>query len=445
MQFTTHPEAKALMTARSKGQPQHHLRNTTTAWHNRWQWTGPLQGTNAKNMTNTRSHTKTRNIRPWQKDKETLNSNKEQTVRPQTTENLQTLHDTCNSQEQNEENFNHEEQQDNTSQGIQTSLPHVDTQNNEKENEKSNSVPLQRAQQIWQSILRHPTKTGFARRSTSLSTSNLMRNVVWGDTLQEKTDGTLRICSTNTNGISLKNDELTTIVSETSRAGIDLFLLQEHILELSNHKTLSSVHNTVKTFWKTPKTSHAQSDTQFDTNHKPGGTMTLVAPTATSRHQQTMSDSMGRWIVTKLNGKQGHVLNVVNIHHCIDCGNIHCAKSMSVYAQQWAMLHVTQKEPNPIQQFSHDLEAMLSLMLQKNEDILLAGDFNEELGGDSGPVAKVIAKLSLIDLANHKHTLDHEAPTQARGSKRLDCMLGTPRVAASMKKCGHEPFGFQHR
>ncbi len=50
------------------------------------------------------------------------------------------------------------------------------------------------------------------------------------------------------------------------------------------------------------------------------------------------------------------------------------------------------------------------------------------------------SELNLIDVMALKHGLAQEVPTYARGTKRLDYILATPRIAAATQKCGVEPF-----
>jgi endonuclease/exonuclease/phosphatase family metal-dependent hydrolase len=87
-----------------------------------------------------------------------------------------------------------------------------------------------------------------------------------------------------------------------------------------------------------------------------------------------------------------------------------------------------------------DLKTLLRGFLTQHHDILLMGDFNEDLETDSDGLRS--ATMGLIDLMQVK--IGHKNfSTHIDGQNRIDFVLATPRVVGACIHAGYEPF--QHR
>lgn len=71
--------------------------------------------------------------------------------------------------------------------------------------------------------------------------------------------------------------------------------------------------------------------------------------------------------------------------------------------------------------------------------MVLIGNFNESLKGDSGGIARLAERCDLMDVMSHVHG-NCEIPTQVNSKKRIDFALATPRATNAIMHCGYEPF-----
>jgi endonuclease/exonuclease/phosphatase family metal-dependent hydrolase len=62
----------------------------------------------------------------------------------------------------------------------------------------------------------------------------------------------------------------------------------------------------------------------------------------------------------------------------------------------------------------------------QNEEILLAGDFNEALGTNVSGMTKLCADLGLVDLMQSHHDGIDTTPTYVRGNTRINYVLTNP-------------------
>ena len=114
---------------------------------------------------------------------------------------------------------------------------------------------------------------------------------------------------------------------------------------------------------------------------------------------------------------------------------------MTAHAQQESYLRQqNMHNPNPRKHFRKDLLSFLEACRKDEEELILIGDFNEELGGDPAGMANICSKLgSMIDVMLQHHGSDDIA-TYARGRKRLDYAMCTSKAAEAIDHCGYEPF-----
>ena len=71
------------------------------------------------------------------------------------------------------------------------------------------------------------------------------------------------------------------------------------------------------------------------------------------------------------------------------------------------------------------------------------GDFNEVIGEDPNEMAWVMKQGKLTDAYCHKHGLSNETSTYARGNRRVDYILVSPRLVEYIRHTGAEPFNFR--
>jgi exonuclease III len=86
------------------------------------------------------------------------------------------------------------------------------------------------------------------------------------------------------------------------------------------------------------------------------------------------------------------------------------------------------REPDPKKLFIADLTELVKKARIEDNGIILTGDFNELVGDDPRGMAKVLAAGGLTDAHSHQHGIV-DITTYTRGTKRLDYVFVTPRLA----------------
>ena len=97
----------------------------------------------------------------------------------------------------------------------------------------------------------------------------------------------------------------------------------------------------------------------------------------------------------------------------------------------------------PSKAFKRDMHKILTQCTRHGHEILLVGDFNENLDTTNSRMAKLAADFHLVDLMS---LLSSRPPpsTYARGHSRLDYGLVTRQVAEVLVAGGYESFGERH-
>ena len=87
--------------------------------------------------------------------------------------------------------------------------------------------------------------------------------------------------------------------------------------------------------------------------------------------------------------------------------------------------------------------------LADKNDIILTGDFNDEIGNKYGDLTQMIEALGLIDIYSYRHGFESEVSTYNRGSTRLDYTFVKRRMVDHVEACGydkyHEVISSDHR
>ena len=73
-------------------------------------------------------------------------------------------------------------------------------------------------------------------------------------------------------------------------------------------------------------------------------------------------------------------------------------------------------------------------------DVILTGDFNEEIGCSQTEFTKLMMKHGLIDVIGSRHGYDINIATYKRGPKKLDYICATRRKIDHILRCGYKIF-----
>jgi hypothetical protein len=139
----------------------------------------------------------------------------------------------------------------------------------------------------------------------------------------------------------------------------------------------------------------------------------------------TSRDDLGRWVSATFSGSDGTQATVYSCYTVIKT-SIANAGPATVFAQQYQLLRLAGTvQPNPRRQFAHDLKAELAVCRRNHEEMILCGDFNEQLGDDPNLMNMVCASSDLYDILDNRLGAAADVPTYIRGSTRLDYIFAT--------------------
>jgi exonuclease III len=185
----------------------------------------------------------------------------------------------------------------------------------------------------------------------------------------------------------------------------------------------------------------ASSNITYNTIHKRGGVGLLTVGPIVGRVTEKGADDLGRWTWQSLTAKTGKVVVVCCYQVCATSTSSTRISSASAYSQQASIVRQRGVEhPNPCAQFIHDLRVFLTKHVLPNDRVIIAGDFNESLDEEEGPIFDLQEEFNLCNAMDAcvGHTSFN---TYARGSSRIDFVLCSPDVLPAIRNGGYESFG----
>lgn len=166
--------------------------------------------------------------------------------------------------------------------------------------------------------------------------------------------------------------------------------------------------------------------------HQPGGVMNIALNSTTNTVIKSGSDTiMGRWTWMTLRGKHDIKTTVITVYR--PCKNN--KGSNTVYSQQLRHLAAQQIDVCPRQLWLDDLKQLINSLQDKGHQIILMGDFNENV--QSRNMVNWANSHGLIESVSISS--DHSIPTHNSGSKPIDGIFISPSLTRVYS--GYLPFG----
>ena len=283
-----------------------------------------------------------------------------------------------------------------------------------------------------------------------LPTTPLLHDQFAGDILNEaKEPNTTRIYAQNINGIKWDNDGGTwPMICETmSSIHADIACLTELNLDIHNHKLSTTMHRIERRFFNQSRFAGSTSTNKVPHTYKPGGTGTLVVNKMTATIKKFTRDRMGRWVITHLAGNPGTHIAIITAYQV-------CQKTITgnATAANCQIARLIEEEPtlssmpNPRLAFISDLSHSIKQLQLQGTNIILVGDFNEEIApGANQPsgISTLATECELADIFAVRLGTSTNPPTYRRGRKRLDYALISPHLLPAIKAAGYDPFNYR--
>jgi exonuclease III len=297
---------------------------------------------------------------------------------------------------------------------------------------------------LWRDFFqrhRENSETNNTTRDTILTSTNQRENKYWGDELQEKEQGMMRIYSINVNGLSIdrRGGKFSDICSAIKEVQCDIFCGQEHNLDTTQAIVRKILYDTAKQHWERLRLNLGTSPIEYKTQFKPGGTFMLTVGHTTGRTIEQTQDKWGRWVTTQFQGRGDSKLAVVNVYQVVDKHGESGVLS-TTRQQQTLLMQAEDSVTDPRKAFKRDLRQDLQGFRTQGFELLILGDFNETFGEDIDGIESIANDLGLLHLMKKRHSTISLPATYARGQRCIDYALGTARVHSSLHAAGYEPF-----
>jgi hypothetical protein len=246
-------------------------------------------------------------------------------------------------------------------------------------------------------------------------------NLPCGSPFEKDYDG-LRIWWNNANTLLQQDDfaELHELCLTLIDYKVGIIALQEVNLNLNRPAIRSAIEQVFVEHFGICKLVLATSPCHSPTAWKPGGTLLVVLGSWSHAVTHTGHDSLGRWCRATLSGRDGSLITVYSVYNVVKT-SIAQAGPSTIFAQQWQVLRTTGiKDPNPRKQCITDLKKEIDETRQMGSEIILVGDFNEDVGADPDLMASVCAHCDLYDVLADRHPDQVDTTTYIHGQHRLD-------------------------
>jgi hypothetical protein len=254
--------------------------------------------------------------------------------------------------------------------------------------------------------------------------------------------GGLRIWWNNANTLLQHDDfaELHELCLTLREYKVGIVALQEVNLNLNRPEIRTALESVFTEHFGTCKLILATSPCHSPTAWKPGGTLLAILGTWSHAVTHTGQDSLGRWCCATLAGRDGTLTTVYSYYNVVNT-TIDQAGPSTIYAQQWQVLRTTGiTSPNPRKQCIADLRNELQETRKAGSDIIIIGDFNEEVGRDPDLMASVCAEADLYDVLADLHPDQANTPTYIRGQTRLDYAIISHTLRDRVDAMGHNHY-----
>jgi exonuclease III len=288
----------------------------------------------------------------------------------------------------------------------------------------------------------HSTSSTQSRNPFSLNPSNKKNNVHWGPEMIElKPDDIFRLYFQNVKGLRLGNNGLDILdyFCHMKNIGVDIIGANELNLDTRHPLVQRLLYRHSNQVWEHSHLKTSSSKISFNSTRKPGGTLIGVTGNTVGRVEAHYSDPMGRFSSLTLLGRMGKHITVISAYQVPKNSNL--SGPTTAHTQQVLQLkQIGFPEQNPRRQFCDALDRFLTDKIDAGHQIILGGDFNDEIGSTMQGFTYIVAKHNLTDVLRVQLGTTDEPATYARGSKRLDYVFMTADIASSVVACGAEPF-----
>ena len=214
-----------------------------------------------------------------------------------------------------------------------------------------------------------------------------------GDMLiEQKPHTTTRCYFQNLNGIGWNTEggEWPAICEAMAAIHVDIFCCAEINRDVKQRNIKDKITSINNSYFKHHRYVASTSKWTPVGTYKPGGTAIMAVEATTTLVQRTTRDRMGRWAAIRLLGENNTGVTVISAYQVcqskITGKNTAANQQISQLIEEATVL-TDPARINPRDAFIRDLHQFIKHQQQNGDQILLLGDFNEEMGIENSGMA----------------------------------------------------------
>jgi exonuclease III len=211
--------------------------------------------------------------------------------------------------------------------------------------------------------------------------------------------------------------------------GGDIIVISEHNKNMNATKNHNKPAEIVKKWWPNTITRSSNLSSTNSNQFEPGGTMIITHSRSTAHTCAHGEDThqLGRWNYITIRGKREHYTTIISIYRP--------SKQQETFLRQTAYTAKRRKTiqvelPDSI--WFSDLKQLMQEKMQMGHEILVAGDFNDNLNQDNSLTRTFMYNMGLRELMIEN--LGQGPPTYIRGSTKIDGIFATTNLRLNWAK-----------
>ena len=259
----------------------------------------------------------------------------------------------------------------------------------------------------------------------------------FGQKISERVN-TCRFLLQNPNGIDTSDKciDFGIILEDMKRYKVDMILLPETNINAKNYQLVDQLRAAASSHLNHGILNITNTPLFPPSTFQPGGVLTATQSFLSSRTASVSTDPAGRWTCQSFYGKHSFlkVYCLYRVCPLTSDGVITAAAQQTHY-----FLETSNASVNPREKVIDDLLSCIQRDLDRGNDIILTGDFNEALGDKEGTHER-LQSLGLTNVL--QHMLEDLPRTFVRGKNCIDHLYASSRVLQALTSVGIAPFEF---
>ena len=254
--------------------------------------------------------------------------------------------------------------------------------------------------------------------------------------MEAKEEKTIRIATVNVHTFPIMGRDPCThdvLKHEIIKGEYDYIGLSETNYNWTKMESKEQIHHQTRGWWKNKTIQRSWLRTDKNTKHQIGGTASIATNDMTSYKEASGEDKreLGRWSWITIKDPTGEIkTTIVTLYSpCHNRGTI------TAYTQQLQAIRETEpmNGKGVYEHYIHDLQELLKEKKEKNHQLIIMGDFNEDTR-ENGKIVRLLKKFKLRNPIEDKY--GKATSTYAYGERPIDAIFTEENI--TIHRGGHK-------